>query len=358
MKVNFYLRFFKGIAGGYKVIYQYANYLAQKGHDVVIYYDLADGINTKHIPRKIKIFLSRKYLKRYPYYFKLDTRIRQYGIKEIANSYVRDADISVFTSPVTAYATDKLSTSKGKSVYFIQAYENWWNDEAYLLNSYSKCDNNIVISKWLQEVVDKHAKSQSIIINNGIDLNKFCIKINTDMRNKHSIAMIYHEDELKGCQYGIEALKELKKEFSDLEVNMFGNPKRPADLPKWIHYTQKANEEQVIQILNHSSIFMCTSIHEGFGLPGLEAMACGCVLITTKCLGPLEYANETNSVLCEIKDSKSLYKAAKKIFDDEEFKNRILNGAKVSMKQWNIKFSSSLFEDTLVKIVGKEENEK
>ena len=50
VKINIILNFFRGIAGGYKVVYQYANFLVSEGHDVIIYYDLHNGVNSKRIP--------------------------------------------------------------------------------------------------------------------------------------------------------------------------------------------------------------------------------------------------------------------------------------------------------------------
>ena len=71
MKINIFLNFFRGIAGGYKVIFQYANYLVQNGNDVIIYYNLQGGKNNKKIPNKIMLLYRKIYLKKYPYYFKL-----------------------------------------------------------------------------------------------------------------------------------------------------------------------------------------------------------------------------------------------------------------------------------------------
>ena len=59
-KVNVYLPgvHFK-IMGGYKVVYQYCNYLVNKGYDVCIYYNEFDGKNGKHIPRKLSILIKK-----------------------------------------------------------------------------------------------------------------------------------------------------------------------------------------------------------------------------------------------------------------------------------------------------------
>ena len=64
MKINFYLRFYKGIAGGFKVIYQYSNYLVERGHDVVIYYDLNKGKNRWKMPRFLMTMVRKIIMKK------------------------------------------------------------------------------------------------------------------------------------------------------------------------------------------------------------------------------------------------------------------------------------------------------
>lgn len=349
MKINIILNFFKGIAGGYKVVYQYSNFLVNNGHDVTIYYDLHNGENSKKIPKKIMLCFRKKFLKNYPYYYSLDKRIKQVGIKDIENNLIRNADICILTSPNVVNSSVDLDIKKGKKIYFIQGYENWWNDEETLNNSYKICEKNIVISKWLKEIVDKYSKNESAIVYNGIDLSKFKVVKENKERFCHSISMVYHLDEIKGSKYGLEAIYKLKSIYPDLIVNMFGNPKRPKNLAKWINYKQKASEDEIVDILNNSSIFMCTSLHEGFGLPGLEALACGCVLVTTNCFGPLEYANENNSVICKPKDSNQLFEGVKKIFESDDLKNTLLQQAKKDMEKWNIEKSMRNFEKEISK---------
>jgi glycosyltransferase involved in cell wall biosynthesis len=41
----------------------------------------------------------------------------------------------------------------------------------------------------------------------------------------------------------------------------------------------KMDEAKVAEILGESAIFLSTSLYEGFGLPPLEAMSCGCIVV-------------------------------------------------------------------------------
>ena len=351
MKINFYLpQVYMGIAGGYKVVYQYANYLVNNGHDVCIYYDLKDGRNSHHIPKLLTIILRKMMFIGYPRWFDLNENVKQKAVNHFDNKTIRDADISIATAPYTAYPVNELSESKGEKYYFIQGYENWdGTSDEFLHKSYALGMNNIVISEWLKNIVDKHAKKESIIIENGIDLNIFKLKNPIEQRNNHVVSMVYHDSYNKGCKYGIEALEKIKKMFPDTKAILFGAPKRPKDLPEWIEYRRNANEQQVVDILNESSVFMCTSLFEGFGLPGLESMACGCALVTTKCQGPEEYANDNNSILCDIASTEDLFEAVKELFENEEKRVSVAATAYKNINKWSLSNREKQFEEFLNK---------
>ena len=249
MKINFCLpQVYMGIAGGYKVVYQYANYLVNKGHDVCIYYDLKDGSNSHHIPKLLTIILRRIMFIGYPRWFKLDEKVKQKAVKHFDDKTIRDADVSIATAPHTAYAVNELSKSKGEKYYFIQGYENWdGTSDEFLHNSYDLGMNNIVISEWLKNIVDKHAKKESTIIGNGIDLNVFKLEKPIEKRNNYVISMVYHDSYIKGCKYGIEALEKIKKIYPDTKAILFGAPKRPKDLPEWIEYRRNGTGPRFLQ---------------------------------------------------------------------------------------------------------------
>lgn len=350
MKINFFLpQVYRGIAGGYKVVYQYSNYLASKGHDVYIYYDLNDGNNSKHIPKFIARIIRKISFIGYPRWYKLDQSIKQSAVKNFNKEYIRNADISIATAPGTAYSVSKLPESKGTKFYFIQGYENWGKvSNDYVNNSYNLGMNNIVISNWLKEIVDKYGKKESKIVPNGLNLKNFKINTPIEKRNPFSICMLYSKGEIKGSKYGIEILKKLKNDYPELEVNLFSSDKKPKSLPKWINYTRNASEEAVISLLNNSAVYICTSLFEGFGLPGLESMACGCALVTTNCLGIMEYANNNNSMISEPKDAIKMYDNIKALLEDNNLRVSIASNGNKSIQNRDLEDSEKNFESYII----------
>jgi glycosyltransferase involved in cell wall biosynthesis len=59
------------------------------------------------------------------------------------------------------------------------------------------------------------------------------------------------------------------------------------------------NEQDVSEILKRASAFLALSEDEWFGLPALEAMAAGCLVISPKTIGGIEYLNDGKNCFIE-----------------------------------------------------------
>jgi glycosyltransferase involved in cell wall biosynthesis len=53
------------------------------------------------------------------------------------------------------------------------------------------------------------------------------------------------------------------------------------DLKDWVHFTGFVAEEDLPALYNGADVFVFPSLYEGFGLPPLEAMACGTPVVTS-----------------------------------------------------------------------------
>ena len=117
--------------------------------------------------------------------------------------------------------------------------------------------------------------------------------------------------------------------YPDMKCHIFGLPKREPDWPKWIEYTQNASQEELVKIYNSVSVFMCSSVEEGFGLCGAESMACGCAFATTGYRGVYTYAtNQKNALISPIEDEEALYKNVCLLFDNNELRTRLARNAR------------------------------
>lgn len=333
--------------GGYKVIYEYCNKLLEYGHDVFIYYYYGAMFDGLHIPEFIRRPLVKKFSEVVGpgLWFKLDRRIKKRVInssKEIENS-----DVVIATAIDTAKDVMELPHECGKKVYFIQGFENWNCSDEEVFASYNFDMTNVVVANWLKKIVDAHTNSQSYLVSNCINTEVFYNK--GDKRRRHSIVFHYRTAKYKGAEFAFEAIRRLEEKYNDLYVNVISIERRPDNLPKCCTYHRKISAEDVAEINNHTEVFMCTSIEEGFGLPGLEAMACGCAVVSTSYRGVLEYAVDgENALLSPVKDVDIMVKNIEQLFEDDKLRNRIAENGIQTGKERALEKSAKEFERLLI----------
>lgn len=336
--------------GGTKVLYEYANYLVRRGNCVEIVYMANQLWSNFHFPEKIRRFLALKSIKRRPTWFELDKRIVKYGVFDVNNETIHDADAIVITDVRTADPVSRLDENKGKKIYMIQDFENWVLPDEKVYETYSLDFKHITVAKFLSNMVDAHSTSKAVCVPNGINTDLFKVKVPIEKRKKHSIAFHYRSNPLKGSRYAFEAIKILQEKYSDLDVTVVSIEKKPSDLPKNCKFIHGASPQEVADINNSVSVFMCTSVLEGFGLPGLEAMACGCVLVTTDYTAVHEYAeNQYNALISPVKDAESMARNVIRLFEDDTLRMKIARNAVATGAERSLEISAKKFEEAISK---------
>lgn len=335
------------------MIFEYANRLTRRGYEVGIIFNCEGGFYHKrmYIPYFIKRYFVYPFLIKYhPRWFKLDSRVKKSFITNIVNDEIPDGDAVIVTAVVSAPSVANLSTAKGKKIYFIQDFENWyedWNAER-VKSTYRLGMKNIVVAKWLAKKV-REAGADCVIIPNSIDFNIFNIDVPIKERKSHVISMLYHNQPQKGAKYGLEALNRLKIKYPDLKVHLFGKPMRPQNLPEWIYYTQNATQTQLRQIYNNSTIYICSSIIEGFGLTGAEAMACGAAYVSSDYGGVHEYTTDgRNALISPPKDVDGLVAHVSYLFDHPEERIRLAENGYRDIKVLSWEKALDKFEEVLL----------
>lgn len=315
--------------------FEYANRLARDGYHVQILFINEQALKRFHLPKSVRYKLSNIVTKFEPRWFKLDPSIQKISSNSrLFPNTIINTDVVIATAVQSIEYIQKYFTNSRK-IYYIQDYENWNCSDSYVRSTYALGYTNIVISEWLKDIVDKYAQQPSILINNPIDLNIYKIMKPVQNRDMHTISLLYHVKEHKGVKYALDAINRLHDIYSDLEVYMFGAFDFWNDEP-WIHYTRRASQLQTVEIYNKTRVFLCATVEEGFGLTGLEAMACGNVLVSTNYQGVREYAKDGyNALLSPVKDVDALVENVKRAFEDEELSNRLVANGQESVKQFS-----------------------
>lgn len=346
------------ITGGYQVVFEYANELANKNYDVSIIYDCSElgqrfGIKQKRIKK-----LLGKYLLSKSSWFKLAPTVKELVIGHFSELQKLKADLVIATAVNTVETVyDAFKYSTVELGYLIQDYEKW-DSQNQVEETYSLPMHKIVVSNWLYELVSQFSKDQKIYYcPNGIDTQIFNMVRLPEQRFNHSISFLYHEMDQKDPEALKWIVQNLKKQYNDLKIYGFGAYDKPDYLGEKDCYIKNANKEQLKEIYNKSAVFLSTSKEEGFGLTGAEAMASGCALVTTKTNGSLEYITDENSISCMPGDKESLLLGVKELFDNTSLRYKLALQGEEDLSNLSLSKAKLNFVN-IVDSILKEKNER
>lgn len=342
----------KGPAGGFKVVYEYANRLAQDGFKVHIVYPVSIQFSKYSLAQKFRVMPRLLYWLINGFscrnWFPLNKFVREHLTLGLNQKFVPKTDFYVATGVKTSYYLyDYKRVPCSNKLYLIQDYESWGVSDEYVNNSYRLGLKNIAISNWLYDKI-LAAGGDAVLIPNGFDFDYFRLLNPIVSRSPLSISMLYHHHTRKGCRYGIEALEKVKKKYPELKVRLFGTPYKPDNLPSWIEYYQRPDKETHNRIYNESAIYLAPSLQEGWGLPVGEAMICGAAIICTDTLGFREMVDDRiTGMICPTADSESLATAICQLIENNELRMRLAKAGNSHIQSFTWDNSYNLFKSLL-----------
>lgn len=338
-------------SGGMKIIFEYANRLSSKGHEVIYYYPLkqykfgSEKIisKTRRYYGAIKDYLinAESIKKFYNVNFKIQ------AVPYISNSFVKNADVIMATQWPTAYDVDALSTSKGKKFYFLQDYEIWGSDINKVNNALFLNLKKITISNYNKQFFKKNFNIDTEVILNGIDYSLYHSTNKNFNKDETVICFIEHHLQSKGVEIAVEAVKKIYNDFNsnNLKFISFGQHNYH-NIPQFIKFYQDLPDSEVVKnIYGNTDIFIYPSLKEGFALPPAEAMACKCAVVTTTVGAVPEFSIDgRNAIHVKPNNPEEIYSAVKKLLFN---KNKIKVLAENAYNDIRIKLN---WEDSVSKM--------
>ena len=317
--------------GGYKVVYEYANFLVKIGHYVNVLHPASCSDSLNMVSGIKKRLLDDKSW-RPDSWFVLDDKVNAKWIPSLHERYIPKADV-IFACPVeTSFFVANYANNKGKKFYLIQAFEDWTLGKNKLFESYKLPLKKIAISRWLQEKVE-NCGEEAALLPNGLDHDLYFLTSPISKR-ENSITFLYHTLDWKGVDHILEALPTIKSEFPNLKINSFGVDK-PTNLPDFVNYYYNPEQSQIRELLNQTKIFLTASYMEGWGLPACEDMQCGCAVIAADAAGHKEFAFQSKTAeLFEAKNITALITAVKKVLNNENYSQKIAEGSNKFIKNF------------------------
>ena len=202
-----------------------------------------------------------------------------------------------------------------KSYFFSQAKRNFEDKRRIFLGV---ADLEITTpSKWLKNQVEESFLGHYpvTVVNNGIDLNVFKYKSN-DFKEKYGLAskkIILGVSSAWIPQKGFSDFVKLSRMLSDdyviVIVGMEPNKELP---PNIIVFPTIYDQTKLVEVYSAADVYVSFSVEETFGIPTIEAIACGTPVVTYDKTALPEPVNDKCGIVVKAGDVESVYMAIKK----------------------------------------------
>lgn len=350
-----------GLSGGVKSTRLLAEAMVARGHDVTIAYPQSgppwpSPLQVGRFARRaMKALRSRS---AESHHLETSTaRLIPVAGHDVLPRHVPDADVVIGTWWETLESLLHWPAEKGIRAHFVRHHEIFGGDPERVRATYRLPIQKFAIARWLQRIMaEQYGHPETVLVPNGVDWTQF----NSEPRGKQpvpTVGMLYSHVTWKDSDTAFAAIRIAQKTVPDLRVVAFGNkPLQPThDLPKNFELTLRPPQDRIPHIYRSADCWLVSSITEGFGMPGLEAAACRCPVISTRCGGPEDYVEDgISGHLVPVGDANEM---ARRIVDtvtrDEESWRRMSEASYTLARTFNWPRSAEILETALLGLLAR-----
>lgn len=355
MKITFLVPgYIWGPSGGVRVVYEYANRLAARGHVVTVvhprrlkYAPPPESVTvSRWVQDQLKKGLANLRGKPTVNWQPINDKVQLLYVPTSASQYMPDGDILFATGWHTVQSVLECRPEKGEKCYIIQGYESYHAPKDLVDATWRAPLHKVVIAKWLVRLGIELGCEQLTYIPNAINHNLYRLT-QPIVGRRRQISMLCSTAKIKGAADGIEALDLVRRQYPDVKVVLFGVSRRQSWFPKWAEYHQDPPQDFLIkEIYNKSCLFVAPSWTEGSPLPPAEAAACGCAIVATNIGGFQEYIeNGVTGLLSPPRDPLSLAHSVCRLLDDDSLRVRLAESCNRLVSRLDWERSTDLMED-------------
>jgi glycosyltransferase involved in cell wall biosynthesis len=288
-------------------------------------------------------------------WFPLDPDVRLCLVPFIAGWLLPRADVTVLTAWQTSLGTTNPRRAAGRIVQVVYDYEFWMagnaDFRARMRRAFSRTDvalfsPSAAVTGMLQEM----GREPVATIRPGIDHSLFGCDVDPAKR-KPVVGFAVRSDPLKATAVMLQACEIIRGSRPDIKITCYGGDTR--HLPDYIHRTGVLSDLELRAFYNHCQVFVVPSDYEGWGLPSVEAMACGATLVTTANGGSDEFAvNGHNCLVVPRRDPEAIAAAVLQLIVDDELRLRIAHTGICAASDISIPKAVAVLERALLGEVG------
>lgn len=343
--------------GGAKVVYEYANGLTARGHEVTVVHTLAPSTTSHGILYSMATYFARAAGLRGGVgpqrWMSVHPKVKIRWVPSLHHRWVPHGDVVIATSWNTAEYAAKYPEKQGKKYYFVQDYEFYMSAKpdikARMAATYRGPFKNIYISPACETMIKECGGEPFAMVPNGLDHERFRLKKPIDSKERKYIGFPVRPEPFKRTADAIAACNLLRNEPVAEEIEYWGfGARKPEGWPDWINFIERPSDEELIDWYNKSLIFLVPSEYEGWGLPGSEAMCCGAALVSTQNGGVNAYAEDGNNALfVSPGDVTSVVIALSMLLGNGAYRSLLAKKAEEKIREFNWENSVTIMESVL-----------
>jgi len=335
----------RGRSGGVRVTVEMANRLLERGHAVRIAWRRAPLGSSEHIRNTAKSLLL--HLNRFDHHdWVRDFRGRAEPFHDLSSLHFSPREVVIAVGTMTIEDVFALPGSLVKLRYCHGISENQpdLTRRAWGLPMATVC-----VSKTLVPVLKDLTGTEPLrVIPNGINRKEYF----EEKRERSGIGAIYSRHHLKAPETLLEILRRTRESNPDTPCLLFGETAKPSGIAG-VSYTRLPSVAKAREIYNRCKIWLLPSLSEGLPAPVLEAMACGCAVISTRQRGSLEVIRDgENGLLVPVGDVKAFLDKIQLLLRDEKYRLALVESGKKTLGQFSWDASVAKMEDCLHELVA------
>lgn len=314
-----------GRSGGVRCTVAAANLLAKRGHNVRLMYKkgkfrerIVSGINA--------VFFAGE-----------SDWLRHFTGEALAFNDVADIEFEkeemiIGVGMWSSAQLGRLTKYDNPKVQYLHGLTPWMPsvEKEALSQPYPK----IAVASYILEAVHScNPASSCLLVPNGIDFNEYCPALSENDRD--GAGTIYSRGWAKDPETILDVLQKLGSQIPEVPHYIFGQEKRPREISA-VSYKRYPSVRQACEIYSRCRVWLLCSRSEGFGMPILEAMACGCAVVSTDCGGPKDIIKDgENGFLVDVGNSNKLFEKAKLLLKDEGLWRKFAEQSKITVKSYS-----------------------
>lgn len=316
-----YLLTHVGICGGVKIIFDHANHLKEKGVEVTL---------ISHFPK--------------PTWYPINCNYIQVPFEIELAEGIPDCDVIVAT--YWDHIQVSIDMKKAPVVYFEQGdfhifeYNNLNPTiKDFVYRQFQLPRFIFTVSNRCAKLIKEIYNREALVIPNAVEKEIF--KPNEDgftiLKEPYILMVGNPKLTFKGINDIIKAFPVIKKSMPNVKLYLI-SPVKPDDEVelKVDKVFVNPSQQQIADLYRNALMYICGSYYESFCLPVLEAMACGCPVVTTNNEGVLEYVQDNyNALIVKKGEPMDIADKAIKLIKDKELREGLRKNGLLTAEKFN-----------------------